>query len=313
MVFTHSTDAGVSIGCGPYRRLESTGPSRFRTHRRSLIMTRWALLVLPAVLVTACATARAETPDWATDLEATIATTPTEGAVDTAPVPTEATVIASSVVGVDTVTARAAAVHALPGVPIPRPAGFPSIDELEPLVGSFAMPHPRARISSCLAAVDGLEGLVAQGFDASQLNQQMTITYFDGLVIWDAPTGYRQIAVPGFGTMYPEDDGTWHEAVGFEWPVFGPLPDWSMAQSAAALVLDAQREIVGYERVADTAAVRLAFVAGGDRADVWLDETGAALRIVQDFTGPDGQSRWVGVWNVETLSPELTGPLPFNR
>lgn len=271
-------------------------------------MTRWALLLLPAVLVAACATARAETRDWASDLEATITSSTTTGAVETAMVATEA-----MTVGVGTVTARAAAIHALPGISIPRPAGFPSIDELEPLVGAFGMPHPRARISSSLAAVDGLEGLVAQGLDASQLDQQMTITYFDGLVIWDAPTGYRQIAVPGFGTMYPDEDGTWHEAVGFEWPVFGPLADWSMAQSAAALVLDAQPEIVGYERVADRATVRLAFVAGGDRADVWLDETGAALRIVQDFTGPDGLSRWVGVWNVETLSPELTGPLPFDR
>lgn len=274
-------------------------------------MTRWALFLLPAVLVTACATARAETSDWATDLEATVANSTTTG-VATARVPPGATFVAITTDGAGTVAARAAAVQALPGVVIPRPAGFPSIDELEPLVGAFGMPHPRARISSSLAVVDGLEVLVGQGLDASQLNQQMTITYFDGLVIWDAPSGYRQIAVPGFGTMYPEKDGTWHEAVGFEWPVFGPLPDWSMAQSAAALVLDAQPEIVSYERVADTATVRLAFVDGGDRADVWLDETGAVLRIVQDFTGPDGQSRWVGVWNVETLSPELTGPLPFD-
>ncbi|GMQ85272.1 MAG: hypothetical protein BMS9Abin07_0838 [Acidimicrobiia bacterium] len=265
-------------------------------------MTRWALLVLPAVLVTACATARAETGDWVTELEATIATSSTMGVVETAAAPTEAA----------TVVARGIAVDVVPGVPISRPAGFPSIDELEPLVGALQMPHPHARISSSLAAVDGLETLLAQGLDADQLNQQMTITYFDGLIIWDAPTGYRQIAVPGFPMMYPGEDGKWQEVMGFEWPVFGPLPDWSMAQSAAVLVLDAEPEIVAYERVADTATVRLTLATGRDRVDVWLDETGAVLRIVQDFTGPDGRSRWLGVWDVETLSPELSGPLPFD-
>ena len=85
-------------------------------------MTRWALLGLPAVVVTACATARAETSDWATDLAATIATSTTTGVVETAPVPTEATTV-----GVDVVAARTTALLAPPGVVIPRPAGFSSI------------------------------------------------------------------------------------------------------------------------------------------------------------------------------------------
>jgi hypothetical protein len=67
---------------------------------------------------------------------------------------------------------------------------------------------------------------------------------------------------------------------------------------------------VGYETVADTPTVRLLLVEGDDRAHVWIDKTGATLRLVEDFGGPDGESRWIGIWSVETLSPVLAGPMP---
>jgi hypothetical protein len=76
------------------------------------------------------------------------------------------------------------------------------------------------------------------------------------------------------------------------------------------MILSAAPQVVGYETVADTATVRLLHVDGDDRAHIWLDETGATLRLVEEFGGPDGKSRWVGIWSVETLSPVLAGPMP---
>jgi hypothetical protein len=261
-------------------------------------MTRRVLFLLVAVLVTACGTARAETPEFDSDLGAYVASTAAGAVVDSDP----------------------ATAYALPegfdlasSVPTKRPEGFPVIEELSSLVASGGGTHPRARITSFLAAVDGLEVFAAEGFDTDRLDQRMTITYFDGLVIWDDPAGPRQVFVPGLGSFYRGADGAWAEATGFEWTIIGPLADWSLAQDAAALVVEAQPEVIGYEMVAGTPTVRLALIRGEDRADVWLDETGAALRIVQDFTGGDGASRWLGIWSVETLSPELTGPLPIGN
>ncbi len=251
------------------------------------------MLVLVAVLVTACAQARAESPDFTPDLDEYV---------------TEAALQADAVAALG----LPEGFHLPASTPIDRPSGFPSVDELSPMVLSGNQPYSRARITSCLSLVEGAEVYEAAGMEIGELDQVMTITYFDGLVIWDDPDGFRQIFFGGMGSLYLGDDGEWHEATGYEWDVIGPLADWSVAQSAAALVLDDAVEIVGYELVADTPTVRVSLVKGEERSDVWLDETGAALRIVQDFR-LGGVTRWVGVWSVETLAPELTGPLPVAR
>jgi len=270
-------------------------------------MTRRALLLLLlAVLVTACATARAETPDFAADLSAFVTAT-------TSPVARSQPITGMEVGAIQVGSAIVLEGFVLPaGDPIEQPEDFPTVAELQALVAN-PVTHRRARISSGLGAVDGIEQLAGQGADVSRLNQRMTITLFDDLLIWDDPEGTRLVFIPGLGGLYQTGDGTWQEAMGPEWTVFGPITDWSMAQEVAAQVVEAQPQVVGYEMVADTPTVRLFLARGEDRADVWLDETGAALRIVQAFTGPDETSRWVGVWNVETLSPELTDPLPFSR
>lgn len=265
-----------------------------------MTMTRWVPLLLLAVLVTACASARAETPDLSAAVEGfTTATTTTVGAASEA---SPTLVVPSLPEGF----------HLPASAPIKRPVDFPSVAELKPMVVSGVQPYDRARITSCLSLIDGEELIVAEGFDTDRLAQAMKITYYDDLVIWEDPEGLRQIFHPDVGSFYEADDGNWQEATGFEWTVVGPLSDWSVAQSAAALVLDGDAEVVGYEMIADTPTVRLALIQGRDRADIWLDEGGAALRIVQDFTGGDGVSRWLGVWSVETLSPELTLQLPVS-
>jgi len=250
-------------------------------------------LLLLAVLVTACASARAETPDFTAELKghATATTTTVSAAAEASP-----TLVTPSL---------PEGFHLPASDPIQRPADFPSVAELKPMVVSGVQPYDRARITSCLSLIDGEELIVAEGFDTDRLAQAMKITYYDDLVIWEDPEGLRQIFHPEVGSYYEADDGSWQEATGFEWTVVGPLSDWSVAQSAAALVLDGDTEVVGYEMIADTPTVRVALIQGRDRADIWLDDGGAALRIVQDFTGGDGLSRWLGVWSVETLSPDV--------
>jgi len=250
-------------------------------------------LLLLAVLVTACASARAETPDLSDDIGNYAAVT-TSTAAD----------------GVEVARSLPDGVHLPSSIQIEQPVDFPSVAELKPMVVAGEQPYARAKITSWLSLIEGAELFAAEGFDTDRLDQAMTITYFDGLVIWEDAAGFRQIFHPDVGSYFEADDGTWQEATGFEWTTVGPLSDWSVAQNAAALVLDSEAVVVGYEMVADTPTVRLAVIQGVDRADVWLDEGGAALRIVQDFTGGDGESRWLGVWSVETLAPELTGQLP---
>ena len=249
---------------------------------------RVAFALLLAVLVTACGAPRAETPDFSDGLTAAADTRATDTTAITLP----------------------DGIHIETALAIQRPADFPTLTELQALVAGSPHPHPRALITSCLSMTGGGELLAAQGFNTDALNQRMKITYFDGLVVWEDGDGFRQIFTPDVGSFYQAEDGSWQEATGQEWSAFGPLSDWSLAQAEAGLVLAASPTIVGYETVADTPTVRLLLVQGDDRAHVWLDETGATLRLVEDFAGPDGESRWVGVWSVETLAPILEGPMP---
>jgi hypothetical protein len=242
--------------------------------------------LLLAVLVAACSAARAETPDLTTDLAELSAET---GEVGVPPLP--------------------AGIHVETAVAITKPAGFPTLRELSGLVAATTRPHSRALITSCLALTSGAEASEAHGLDAAQLDQAMKITYYDDLVVWEDASGFRQIFSP-LGIFYQDDDGNWREATGSEWSTLGPLHDWSMAQAEASLVLAADPVVVGYEQVAGTATVRLLLDDGENRAHVWIDERGATLRLVEDFVGGDGVSRWVGVWSVETLAPVLDGPMP---
>ena len=255
---------------------------------------RVAPLVLLAVLVTACGAPRAETPDFTDNLTLVAA------AAQAAEIET----------GVVAQPDLPEGVHIQTGLAIERPSDFPSIAQLRGLVADAPYPYPRALITSCLALSGGGELLVSQGFDTSRLDQRMKITYFDGLVLWEDAAGFRQVFTPDAGSYYQDADGSWQEATGSEWTVFGPLSDWSQAQEEASMILSAAPQVVGYETVADTPTVRLLLVDGDDRAHIWLDETGATLRLVEEFGGPDGESRWVGIWSVETLSPVLAGPMP---
>lgn len=67
--------------------------------------------------------------------------------------------------------------------------------------------------------------------------------------------------------------------------------------------------VVGYELIADTPTVRLRYVGEDGVRDYWLDEIGAPMRMVAGSI-IEGEAWWLLAWDVETLSPELTGPRP---
>jgi hypothetical protein len=256
---------------------------------------RAALFVLFAVLVTACGAPRSETPDFTDDLASVVVA---------------AALVPEIEPGALVPLALPDGIHIQTSLAIERPSDFPSIAQLQGLVADAPHPYPRALITSCLSLAGGGELLSEQGFDTGGLDQRMKITYFDGLVVWEDAAGFRQVFTPDVGSYYQDADGSWQEATGSEWTVFGPLSDWSQAQEEASAILAASPQVVGYETVADTPTVRLLLVEGDDRAHVWIDKTGATLRLVEDFGGPDGESRWIGIWSVETLSPVLAGPMP---
>ena len=170
---------------------------------------RVSLLLLLAVLGAACGTARADTPDFTSDLSAAavarFASTTTAVSEVSSPialsVPTELDLPDGTYLDLT--------------VAVERPDGFPTIDEMRTLV-TAAVRHPRARITSRLRLTAGAEQYVSAGYDPDRLDQRMTITYFDGLVVWEDPNGFKQIFAPELGSFYLDSEGSWQEATDAE-------------------------------------------------------------------------------------------------
>ncbi len=136
----------------------------------------------------------------------------------------------------------------------------------------------------------------------------MTITYFDGITIWDYAGEPRLVQTPNGRSLYLAEDGSWQESEMSEWSPL-PIPMWPFAQDMVLGLLETDTVVeLDYEILADTETVHLQLVE--NHTDVWLDQAGAVIRMMMDLSEPDkGLARFM-VWNVETLSPELTGPIP---
>lgn len=201
-----------------------------------------------------------------------------------------------------------------PGEPIDRPAGFPPLSELDPGQYGFGSepPHPRARISSRLEFADTLREQVDP---SSRDGLQYEITYLEGVAIWDYPGGGREVKLRGEGGfLFLDEDGSWQASERFEWPPFGPFPEWSIVQWTAGDLVEAGLTPMGYEVVGGAETVHLRWDEAPDGAwmDIWLDSSGAVMRMVADLGGDeveDAEKAWT-IWDVLTLDPSEVGPLP---
>jgi hypothetical protein len=161
--------------------------------------------------------------------------------------------------------------------------------------------------------------MVAAGFEVQMaMGTKLTITFLDSVIVWDTGEFGRFVLVDneylGLGP-----DGEWHPSGGFDWGlIWSPMIDQEAVQRGAGTVLAAVgqevegydvTEVVGYELLGETETIRVRGT-GNLYSEVWIRADGAVMRLVH-FLGPAdsvGMVSWV--WNVETLDPELTGPLP---
>ncbi|MDP3983646.1 MAG: hypothetical protein Q8Q52_01395 [Acidimicrobiia bacterium] len=274
-------------------------------------MTRTLPLFVAAVVI-ACGSPLTETSETvtATDPPATTQTTTAQSSSTSTTTTTTRTDADSTTVDHDA-AADLVELGLAQGIPVDPPEGFPSIEELaEAMAYPFFRPppHPRARIFSGYMTGADAEELAAAGYDPDLLQKEMTITYFDGITVWDYPGGFRQVATPDGVLLYQAEDGSWQESEGSEWSPL-PIPMWPLAQDMVVGLLETDRAVTkGYETLADSETVHLRLI--DNQTEVWLDEVGAVMRIVFDLSKPDKGLSLFMVWDVETLSPDLTGALP---
>lgn len=277
------------------------------TKADGLNVTRTLSLIAAAAII-ACGVPLTETSQG---VSATVppATTPTTAAQSTS---TPSTTTNASSTTVDHSAEIDLVELGLPsGIPVDRPQGFPSFDEL---IAAMAdpffrpKPHPRARIFSGYMTGADPGQLAAAGYDPSLLARRVIITYFDGITVWDYAGEARAVGIPDGRLLYQAEDGSWEESEMSEWSPL-PIPMWPMARDMVAGLLESDAVVeLGYEVLAETETVHLEMVE--NHTEVWLDRHGAVMRMVMDLSKPVKGLSVFMVWNVETLSPELTGPTP---
>ena len=114
------------------------------------------------------------------------------------------------------------------------------------------------------------------------------------------------------GVLSLGDDGTWRESDSELWQL-APLYTWSDGQNGAEGLFRLNPVVVGYELLGDRPTVHLrSGEAPADVwADMWLDTTGVALRVVYDVSFPGEQDQMWLVWDVQDIGPETDlGPFP---
>lgn len=199
----------------------------------------------------------------------------------------------------------------VPGEPIEEPTGFDWLSDPQSLMA--LADHPRARISSRIEISDELAQI--SDSEIEQMSLIITITYYDGYSIWDYPGGYREARREGGDYMYLDSDGTWKVSDRFEWPPFGPLPEWTIADEYAWGLIEQGGHIVeGFEVLAgvETAHLRWAGASAERWADIWVDSSGTVIRLILDMARDDEDPLnqvWM-VWDVLTFDPQDIGPLP---
>lgn len=142
------------------------------------------------------------------------------------------------------------------------------------------------------------------------------MTIFDGIIVWDYASGSRQVYDPKSTYYLLTDSGAWtSEHADEEWSFFTEgFHGWNDAQVLAVDFLEFST-LTGFDEIAGTETAHFTGVHDGDqqertRAEIWIDKQGAVFRLFW-IVESDSQVGIAFVWNVETLEPTLSGPLPI--
>ncbi len=194
----------------------------------------------------------------------------------------------------------------VPPVPIEAPPEFPTlavlIERMQLAIG--VPPHHRARAVSGWAHPES---------DVPPF----VITHYDGVTVWEDDQGNRMVD-PGSGEMMIQgEDGSW-EATEFEGSARPTCSGSgrSAQEYAWSAISEGDPVARGHFLIVGQPTAHYSVEAPPDGFwnntiwDVWVDDDGAVLRmIVSGSRDEDGVSPLL-IWNVETLEPELQGPLP---
>ena len=194
-----------------------------------------------------------------------------------------------------------------PSLTVPIPEDYPGFDELAGGMRIFAKEFD-AQISSYIAVSGNEEDLA--GLDvAAGIFESMTITYYSDVTVWDYPEGFREVEING-EFLYQAEDGTWQDSDRFEWPPFGPLPEWDFAQATASSCVESDPEQIGAEEIAGVVTLHLKCGFDESGVDVWVDQNGLVMKLVIEEAEPGTSLLLQTVWEVTALDVEPDGPLP---
>jgi hypothetical protein len=193
------------------------------------------------------------------------------------------------------------------------PGSFGTVGDLLSLTDIFNIDPLDAQILSYLAVDGDEDALAKQGVDAG-IWASVTITYSGDITIWDFDGEYR-VVQRGDESFYLDEDGSWNENDGWEWPPIGPSYEWIHAQGIAPGCLELGAEVVGLEEIAGatTLHIRCTFDEEGQGgtgfSDVWIGEQGHVMKSLSEWW-EDPSFGFIDVWEVTGLDVEPSGPLP---
>lgn len=209
-------------------------------------------------------------------------------------------------------------------IPIDPPDGFSTVSELKELVAKaiHEQPNPRGLMTHALilGADPSAWGEKSDEEDrALGCGRVIRLTHYDDITIWDYPEGGRQVHQPDRGYFYLGGDRAWNQIDYEEWSLWWDgFQGWFDAQWFGVEILKDDPSLIGYAMIAEseTAYFRGDVFEGDDaasrvQAELWLDAQGAVMRMLLYFGWEGEELLTVILWNVETLEPTLTGPLPF--
>lgn len=153
------------------------------------------------------------------------------------------------------------------------PEDFPTVAELEGLSSPWVHPQRDARVESSMRVRGDLENIDPMFKE----DAEWVITNWQDIVVWDYGSGYREVSKDG-RMLFQAEDGTWQESDIFEWPMYGPDPDWFSVQVQAEGCLGSDPQELGAAEIAGVITKHIRCGDGSNGVDLWLDESGLVMK-----------------------------------